>query len=251
MRKKIAFIVCVAIMFTQQIVADDFDVYYKKLEQFQMGANFEDTDISFLLTLVIEKPHEPKKAVQYRLFRRDAKELATLVQLAPEVDKGTGILMAGSNLWVYDPVSRKFTHSSLKEQLGTSDARASDVSKRDDIRSVYKITDVRHGMLGKFKVDIISMDVINNDSDYAKEVYYVRADNDLLLKVESYGANGRHMRTVLIPKYTRVAGRVHPAQTIIRDEINKGEKTTQIMSSFSTAKIPEKVFTKAYLEEIN
>ncbi|HUH44959.1 MAG TPA: outer membrane lipoprotein-sorting protein, partial [Treponemataceae bacterium] len=73
----------------------------------------------------------------------------------------------------------------------------------------------------------------------------------LLLKEENYSANDRLMRTILYPKYTRVLDRYLPIQIIMRDEVNKGEQTQQILSEISTSAIPNKVFTKAYLEGLN
>lgn len=240
-----------SLLITQYIFTEDFDPYYKKLEVIDTNTTFNDTDITFLVTLVSEKPHEPKKALQYRLFRRDKDDLATLVQLAPEAEKGNGILMSGDNVWVYDPISRTFTHSSIKAELSTSDARASDISKQETLRNRISITDVKESTLGKFPVYVITATVISKDSDYAKEIYYIRKDQSIWLKIESYGASGRLMRTVLFLKYAKINNHIHPTQMIIRDEINKGEQTTQIFSDFITDKIPAKVFTKAYLEEIN
>jgi hypothetical protein len=38
---------------------------------------------------------------------------------------------------------------------------------------------------------------------------------------------------------------------IIRDELNPGEQTQQIISDISLADLPVRIFTKAYLEQIN
>ena len=59
------------------------------------------------------------------------------------------------------------------------------------------------------------------------------------------------MRTTLLPKYVKIGNFNWPAQSIYINEINKGEKTTQILSDFDTSDIPDVVFTKAYLEKIN
>ena len=64
---------------------------YGILEKQYSAGNF-DKDITCTLSLIIEKPNEPKSAHQFKLFRRDTKDQTTLVQLAPEADKGTAYM---------------------------------------------------------------------------------------------------------------------------------------------------------------
>jgi hypothetical protein len=76
------------------------------------------------------------------------------------------------------------------------------------------------------------------------------------LKQEDFSAAGRLMRTSLIPRYSRIAatrgGEKYVAtQILIRDELNPGEQTQQILSDVSFSKLPDMVFTKAYLENLN
>lgn len=223
---------------------------YGILEKQYESGNF-DKDISCTLSLIIEKPSEPKSAIQFKLFRRDKKDQTTLVQLAPEADKGTGYLQEKNNLWVYDPTSHQFTHSSLKRAIGDSDASVSDVKKRSEFRRTYEITNIEEAKVGKFEVYAVTLKTLLSDATYTQEKFYVRKVDPLILKIESYGSSGRLMRTTLIPKYVKIGTYNWAAQSIYINEINKGEKTTQVLSDFDTSTIPDVVFTKAYLEKIN
>ena len=223
---------------------------YGILEKQYEAGNFN-KDISCTLSLVIEKPSEPKSALQFKLFRRDKKDQTTLVQLAPEADKGMGYLQEKNNLWVYDPTSHQFTHSSLKRAIGDSDAQISDVKKRSEFRRTYEILTIEEAKIGKFEVYAVMLKTLLSDAPYSKERFFVRKNDPLILKIESYGASGRLMRTTLIPKYVKIESFNWPAQSIYINEINKGEKTTQVLSDFDTSAIPDVVFTKAYLEKIN
>ncbi len=223
---------------------------YGILEKQYESANF-DQDISCTLSLIIEKPSEPKSAHQYRLFRRDKKDQTTLIQLAPEADKGTGYLQEKNNVWVYDPTSHQFTHSSLKRTIGDSDTKVSDVKKRSEFRRAYEIVNIEETKVGKFEVYGVMLKTLLPEATYAQEKFYVRKVNPLILKIESYGSSGRLMRTTLIPKYVKIGNYNWASQSIYINEINKGEKTTQVLSDFDTSAIPDVVFTKAYLEKIN
>ena len=91
----------------------DTEQMYSILDKFFDSVNSK-KDLTCTLSLITEKPNEPKAAYQFKLFRRDKKDQTCLVQLAPEAEKGTGYLQENDNLWTYDPSSHQFTHSSLK-----------------------------------------------------------------------------------------------------------------------------------------
>ena len=90
---------------------------------FKIMENTEDIlayhgDYSATMSLVIDKPGKPRENLQYKVFQRTDDNLMTLVQLFPEADKGVGYLRDNENIWSYDPISRKFSHTSIKEALG-------------------------------------------------------------------------------------------------------------------------------------
>ena len=59
------------------------------------------------------------------------------------------------------------------------------------------------------------------------------------------------MRTTLLPKYSKVPAGYVPIQIILRDELNVGEQTQQVISDLTFDALPDKIFTKAYLEGLN
>lgn len=209
-------------------------------------------DYSATISLIIDKPGKQQQNLQYKIFQRTEKELMTMVQLFPEADKGNGYLMDGDNIWSYDPISRKFTHTSLKEALGDSDVKIDDVNRSDSHwRDNYKVTEFSEGKLGKYDVYIVALTASTTRPAYSKTVFYIRKDISLVLKQEDFSGSGRLMRTTLIPKYSKVPAGYVPTQIIMRDELNKGEQTQQIISDLTFDKLPNNIFTKAYLEGLN
>ena len=209
-------------------------------------------DYSATVSLLIEKPNKPKESVQYKIFERTDKKLMTLVQLFPEADKGNGFLRDDDNIWAYDPISRKFSHTSIKESLGNSDVKLDDIEQDENTwRINYSITGFESGMLGKQEVYIITCTAKTSEPSYAKTKYYVRKDLNLILKYEDFSGSERLMRTTLLPKYAKVPAGYVPTQLIVRDELNPGENTTQIISDLTFDTLPDRIFTKAYLEGLN
>lgn len=224
---------------------------------FKIMENTEDIlayhgDYSATMSLVIDKPGKPRENLQYKIFQRTDDKLMTLVQLFPEADKGVGYLRDNENIWSYDPISRKFSHTSIKEALGDSDVKLDDVDQaKTKWRENYEVTAYEEGTLGKFAVDIITLTAKTTDPVYAKSKYYIRKDIPLLLKEEDFSGSDRLMRTILLPKYAKVPAGYVATQAIMRDELNKGEQTQQVISDLTFDKLPDRIFTKAYLEGLN
>ena len=209
-------------------------------------------DYSCTVTLVVEKPGKPKENMQYKMFERIGADMFTMVQLFPDADKGNGWLRDGDNIWVYDPIGRRFSHTSLKDALGDSDVKVDDVSNdKNKWQKNYKVTGFSDGKLGQYDVYVITLYAITSEPSYTESIFYVRKDIPLLLKKEDYSAAGRLMRKILIPRYTKVPQGYVGIQSIVRNELNPGEQTQQIISDLTFDKLPDRVFTKAYLEGLN
>ena len=212
--------------------------------------NFPGKDYSALFTIVSEKPGEKQSVTQVRIFRRDAKKQFTILIMLPEVNKGQGYLREDDNVWFYDPTSRKFSHSSVKENLQNSEAKNSDFTA-NSMAEDYAIQKVTEGMVGKYPVWILDLKAKTNEVSYDRLLLYIRKDKTMTLKEEAYSVNGRLMRTTLYPKYLTLEGKLLPSQILIVDEINKGEKSQITMAEQSVEKLPDKVFTKTFLEQVN
>ena len=131
--KKIIFTVLASFLLASNAfsysIADGEVVLDKVFETGDLG----DTDYSCTITLVSEKPGSPKEQSQFKVFERIAEEQFSMIQILPEASKGNGYLKEGDNLWYYDPIGRKFSHTSLKENIGDSDAKVSDIATSDEI----------------------------------------------------------------------------------------------------------------------
>lgn len=253
--KKTVFLILLSFIFTAisfaQVTSDVADKAYKILESTEDILAYHG-DYSATMSLVIDKPGKPRENLQYKIFQRTDDKLMTLVQLFPEADKGVGYLRDGENIWSYDPISRKFSHTSIKEALGDSDVKLDDVDQaKTKWRDNYEIEAYEEGSLGKFQVDIITVKAKTTEPSYAKSKYYIRKDIPLLLKEEDFSGSDRLMRTILLPKYTKVPAGYVATQAILRDELNKGEQTQQVISDLTFDKLPDRIFTKAYLEGLN
>lgn len=222
----------------------------KILADLDAQGDFGNKDFTALYTIVSKKPGEADSVTQARMFRRDIKDQFALLIILPEVNKGQGYLKEGDNVWFYDPTSRKFTFSSMKENIQNSETKNSDLSKKS-ITDDYEVVSTKEGTIGKIPVWIIELKAKTTDVTYERITYFVRKDRTILLKEEAYSVSGRLMRTTLFPKYVDIKGYLMPSEILSVDELNPGERSQVTMTEQSLSPLPDKVFTKAYIEQVN
>jgi outer membrane lipoprotein-sorting protein len=219
------------------------------LESLDTNSDFGTSDYSAVMTIVTQKPNEKDSIMQMKLFRRDEHGQMVWILMKPEAQKGQGFLKVDDNMWMYDPESGKFTHSTMKEQIQSSKAKSSDL-QRGSYSEDYDIAATTEGTLGKYPVWILTLKAKNNEVSYPTLKLYVRKDKPLLLKEEDYSLSDRLMRTVLYPpKYIELAGRTIYSQILIQDELNKGEKSQITISEVSIERLPDSTFSKAFLSQ--
>ena len=228
--------------------ADDPD-FTKMLAEIDPLSSF-DTDFSAVYTIVAERPGEERETTQARLFRRDIKGQFLILILQPEIQRGQGYLQVDENVWFYDPESRKFERTTVRENIQNSDAQNTDLNSSSYAEN-YEVVSWREGKLGSFSTYIVDLRAKSQDVSYDRMRVWIRTDESIILKEEDYSVNERLMRTVLIPKYERVGAKIIPKQILIVDELNEGERTQLTMSNATTKEIPDSVFSKAYLERVS
>jgi hypothetical protein len=106
-------------------------------------------------------------------------------------------------------------------------------------------------MLGQIPVYKFEITAKVNDVDYPKKTYWIRKDNYLPLKEQSYSSSGTLMATAYYRKYTVIDDRYVPIERLYIDEFEKGNKTLVEISGISTEKLNNYLFTKPYLENLS
>lgn len=228
-------------------VEPDFDAILAEIDEL---ANFSDTDFSAVYTIISEKPGEEREVTQARLFRRDENDQFLILILQPEVQRGQGYLQVDENVWFYDPQSRQFERTTIRENIQTSDAQNADLD-RSTYGEDYDVVSWEIDQLGSFEVYVVDLQAKHTDVAYDRVRLWIRTDQSLILKQEDYSVNGRLMRTLLYPRYERVGEKLLPKQVLILDQLNEGERTQFTMTDATTRTIPDSVFSKAYLERVN
>lgn len=248
--KKIYIAAAIFIGLTTALNALTVSEAQEKLSFIEDQMNFEDVDFSAVMTMISEDVETGIEKNVIQQFRRDSGDQFLMLFQEPAVKKGQGYLMIDENLWFYDPESRKFSHTSMKESFGGSHARNSDFGE-SSLSEDYNVISVTEGKLGKYEVYIMDLEATNNEVTYPSQKMWVTKSNLLILKTEDYSATERLLRTSLYPSYGKVGGKFIPTKMIFRDELIEGNKTQLSITDLSTRDLPDSLFTKAYVERVN
>lgn len=231
--------------------ADEHETDFTELlRAIDRSRSFDATDFAAVFTMVSEKPDEENSVFKAQMFRRDAEDKFVIVFLEPDVQRGQGYLQVDDNLWFYDPDSRKFSHSSMRENLQDSEARNGDLNE-SSLAEDYTVESAAEGRLGRYDVYVLELSARHNEVAFPRQKLWVRRDNELVLKAQNFSLSGRLMRSDYFPKYVRVEDRFLPSQMLFVDELKEGERTQVTMANTSLAQLPDSVFSKSYLERVN
>lgn len=229
--------------------ATDVDVE-TLLQEIDRQRTFGDQDFTAVMTMISEDPDDGVERMVVQQFRRDADDAFLILFRDPAVQRGQGYLRQGDNLWFYDPESRKFSHTSLKEAFQGTDARNSDFGDASFAEN-YTVRTIEKGALGKYAVYVLDLQATSDEVTYPFLKAWVTREGRLVLKTEDYSLTERLMRTSYYPRYARVGDAVVPTEMIFVDELVEGKKTRISISDLSSVAIPDSVFTKAYVERAN
>lgn len=213
-------------------------------------STFDQSDFSAVMTIITQHPEKGTEKMVVRQFRRDREGKFLLLIQEPRVNMGQGYLMDEENLWFYDPESRKFSHTSLKESFAGSDARNDDFSQ-SSLSDDYRVTGYETGVLGSYDVYIIDLEAARDDVTDPFLKIWVSQGTNLVLKMESYSLTKRLMRTALFPNYVKVGDAVIPRVMMFVDELVEGSRTQVTLTEISLNDLPDTVFTKAFVERAN
>jgi outer membrane lipoprotein-sorting protein len=252
--KQFALVACLLVLGSILWAQTDARQLLKKVDSM---ASFPDSDFSSEYTFAENKPGEGVDYTDAVVFRRDSEDKYLILILAPDTDRGKGYLKIGDNLWFYDPIPRKYVFTSSKDRFRNSNARNSDFT-RSTFASDYDVSNASQEKLGVFDCTVLQLKANNNEVTFPFVKLWISADS-LVRKTEDYSLSGQLLRTLLIPTYQGIGDRFVPRTIVIIDNLKGktidgkfvGDRTQITISKPSLAKLPDNLFTKAYLEKVS
>ena len=218
---------------------------------------FQKGDLTATVKITQKKKDLGVKIYIFKIFRSDRRDAFLMVFQAPPSEKGNGYLKIGDNFWMYRKNTRTFQHITRDEDVSGTNMKIGDMEKKK-LTELYKPLTDKNGkeilektMLGKIPVYKFTLVAKKTDVTYPKVTYWVRRDNFLPLKTQSFSLSGTLLRTAYFLKYTRIQGRYFLLKGLFIDEFQKGNRGLLEISNIDLKPIPDYVFTKQYLENLS
>ncbi len=180
------------------------------------------------------------------------KERAYLEFVAPARDKGTRFLKLGNEMWIYLPEVEKATKIAghmLRQSMMGSDFSYDDITSNEKLKELYEI-------------ELIGTDTVMDKVCYllelrakVEEVFYYRRklwidkDYKLPVKEELYAKSGKLMKELVITDFERIGERNYPTKIKMVNKLRQNTYTELTLEEVKLdIKIPERFFSKSYLE---
>ncbi|HEY9054479.1 MAG TPA: outer membrane lipoprotein-sorting protein [Rectinemataceae bacterium] len=213
-------------------------------------SSFYNSDMTATITMVSVSPERGTQTRKEIIYRRDKDDAFMMITLEPESRKGQGMLRVNNNMWRYDPTSRKFTHTTLKEQYENTTTRNSDFRRFQ--RSLdYDVVKLESGKLGKYDVWIGQLKANNDEVPFPYITMYIEKERSIVLKVEEYSLSKVLLRTSYYTSYVQIGNSLVPTVQTFQDGLIPEKRTQTTYTNISTKPVPDDVFTKNYLERVS
>lgn len=227
--------------------AKDFMTLVRKTD---IRSSFYDSDMTATITMVSVSPDRGTFTRKEIIYRRDKDDAFLMLTLEPESRKGQGMLRVDNNMWRYDPTSRKYTHTTLKDTYENTTARNSDFRRNQ--RSIdYQVSSIESGKLGKYDVWIGELKATSDEVPFPTIKMWIEKDRQIVLKVEEYSVSKKLLRTAYYTSYVQIGNSYVPTVQIFQDGLIPEKRTQTTYTNISTKPVPDDVFTKNYLERMS
>jgi len=220
------------------------------VRQTDIRSSFYGSDMTATITMVNVSPDRGTTTRKQIIYRRDKDNAFLMLTLEPESRKGQGLLLVDQNMWRYDPTSRKYTHTSLKDTYDNSTVRNNDF-KRFQRAMDYSVTSVVSGTLGKYAVWIADLKANNDEVPFPYIKIWVEKDRQIVLKQEEYSLSKKLLRTAYYTSYVQIGKSFVPTVQIYQDGLIPEKRSQMTYTNISTKPVPDDVFTKNYLERMS
>ena len=220
------------------------------IRQTDIRSSFYDSDMTATINMVMVSPDRGTQTRKQVIYRRDKDNAFLMMTLEPESRKGQGLLLVDQNMWRYDPTSRKYTHTDLKETYENSTIRNADYQRFQRAMD-YSVSTVDSGTLGKYNVWVANLKANNDEVPFPYIKIWVEKDRQIVLKQEEYSLSKKLLRTTYYTNYVQIGKSYVPTVQISQDGLIPEKRSQMTYTNISTKSIPDDVFTKNYLERMS
>ncbi len=195
-----------------------------------------------------------KKPFEARVYRRDADDKWMILFTKPKSEAGKGYLRVEKNLFLYEPALGKWERQTERASIAGTNSRRDDFDE-SRLTEEYEAKFVADEILGKFKVHRIKL-TAKPKVEVSSPILELWIDKETknVLKRQESALSAKLLRTTYYPSWEKVFSKSKKAEVYVPkeirvfDEVEKGNKTTIVLSEVKLDPLDANMFTKAWLE---
>lgn len=184
---------------------------------------------------------------KYRILSKGNEN--TVVQITePASERGQIMLMKGRDLWIFMPSVSQPVRLALAQRL-TGQVANGDLA-RSNFTGDYSPKILRTDTIGGEQYHVLELTAVDRGVTYHKVIYWVKQSNFHPHRAEFYSLSNRLLKTARYENYQTMLGKPRPTRMVMEDALRKGEESVLEYSGMKLRDLPDRVFTKDYLQRL-
>jgi outer membrane lipoprotein-sorting protein len=199
------------------------------------------------VTVTTTRPGQDPELREYRILAK-GQQNSLVMTTAPAVDRGQVLLMKGDDLWAYLPKVSQPVRLPLSQRL-TGQVSNGDLA-RANFAGDYDAKLVRTDTIAGEEHYVLELTAARRGVTYNKVLYWVSRKDYRPHKAEFYTLSNRLLKTCRYEQYRPLGGMPRPTRLVMEDSLKSKEKSVMDYSNMVARDLPDKVFTKQYLDKL-
>ncbi len=184
---------------------------------------------------------------KYRILSKGNEN--TVVQITePASERGQILLMKGRDLWIFMPSISQPVRLALAQRL-TGQVANGDLA-RSNFSGDYTPKILRTDTIDGEPYHVLELTAVDRGVTYHKVIYWVKQSNNWPHRAEFYSLSNRLLKTARYENFQTMLGKPRPTRLVMEDALRKGEESVLEYSGMRLRDLPDRVFTKDYLQRL-
>ena len=215
----------------------------KKADQIRFPNKGFQVDVN-IKTVAANQPGDARK---YRILSKGNENTVVMVT-EPAAERGQIMLMKGRDLWIFLPSVSQPVRLSLAQRL-TGQVANGDLA-RANFSGDYAPKILRSDVINGEKYHVLELTAADRSVTYHKVIYWVKEATSWPHRAEFYSLSNRLLKTCRYENFQKVLGAMRPTRLVMEDALRKGEESVLDYSGMTLRDLPDKVFTRDYLNRL-
>ena len=192
-------------------------------------------------------PGQTAEIRKYRILSKGNDNTVVMVT-EPAAERGQIMLMKGRDLWIFMPSISQPVRLALAQRL-TGQVANGDLA-RSNFSGDYTPKILRTDTIGGDQYYVLELTAAKSGVTYNKVIYWVKQSNFWPHRAEFYSLSNRLLKTARYENFQTMLGKPRPARLVLEDALRKGDESVLEYSGMKLRDLPDKVFTKDYLNKL-